>query len=513
MWKRLATDTVNIACSPPFSFYFDIVREYFRAATNTQPLHRICTLTRKQRATWLVAECALDRPDVQEEIEHLDRRYGGGGEASATALSFFKNCHSANELRDSPEAEANLLAHAVIINYRSKRKADFSHSYVFEAILAPIKNSFGNGHSGLLLNNFVAAEGHFERTILGRVFALKGVYYCQQNDTTHVCGHACLRMAINSAGQFAKPISNVGINRFLGITRKVKGLTSGQMEDVIADAGLNPLVITKLKPEHFLPELASIVESGYLALLGFTTKRRADHVVTVFGHTRNSDEWHPQAIPAYSGPSSAKYLPSGSWIDHFLIHDDNFGPHFSLSARSFDLHTNVKPSCLIGLLPAEPVVHSNYAEGLASSTLKNLLQQFEGRPMNKWLDYMAIRPQDFVLRAILMKGSQYFGHLKGMTGHDGTLLDDLIISKLEWLPEYFWMVEYSLPPLYTGNRTKLGEVLITAADSKGYRAGHVLAVRLPGLVLRSQGTTFDGLPSDLRSHSPIYECRQFDNYW
>jgi hypothetical protein len=126
---------------------------------------------------------------------------------------------------------------------------------------------------------------------------------------------------------------------------------------------------------------------------------------------------------------------------------------------------------------------------------------------------MAVRAQDFVMRAILMKGSQYFGHLKGLEGHDGTKLDGSTLGKLSWLPEYFWMVEYSLPPLYTGNRTKLGEVIISAADAKGYSAGQVLAIRLPGLVLSTRGQRFDGMTSGLRSHSSIYECREFDNHW
>jgi len=510
MWTRVPTEPVNAPCAPPFSFYFNVVKEYCRAASNTQPLHRICTLARKQRATRLVVECALGRPDVEEEIDELDRRYGGGRQARASALSFFKNCASADEI--TKISEANLLAHAVLINYKARGRPEFTHSYVFEAILAPIKNSLGSGYSGFLLNNFVAAEGQYERTVLGRRFSLKGVFYCQQNNTTHVCGHACLRMAINSAGQFTKPISNVGINKLLGIKHKVKGLTSGQMEDVIAHAGLNPMVHTGLESNQFLPELAAIVESGYLALLGFKT-RRVDHVVTVFGHTRNSDEWHPQAIPAYFGPSSAKYLPSGSWIDHFLVHDDNFGPHLSLGARTFDVDKKLKPSCLIGLLPAEPAVNSNYAEGLASSTLKNVLRQFEGIQTNQWLDYMADGAQEFVLRAVLMKSSQYFVHLKGTTGHDGKTIHEWTIDKLSWLPELFWMVEHSLPPLYTGNRSKLGEVIIAAANGRGYGAGQLLAVRLPGLVLTNKGRTFEGIPSGLQSHSPIYECRQFDNHW
>jgi hypothetical protein len=513
MWTSLATPSVCLDCRPPFSFYFDIVSVHWKAATNPLPLHRICTLTRKQRASFVAVDCALSRSHVIDELNALDEMCGGGGEAQAVALSFFSGEISAANISDV--APNSLLADVVLINYKPKGAANFSHSYIFEAILSPLKNSPATGESRLLLNNFVAADAEFERTVSGRKFKLRGVFYCQQNDTVHVCAHACLRMAINSAGQFARPITNVEINKILGIKQQVSGLTSGQMEDVINSvSGLRAKVETNLKPEYFLPELGAIVESGYLALLGFTTNHHVAHIVTVFGHTRNSDEWHPQAIPAYSGPSSAKYLASSAWIDHFLIHDDNFGPHFSLSARSFDLDSTVKPCSIIGLLPAEPVVTSNYAEGLASSTLRNLLPMMQGLNASRWLDYVTKVPHEFVLRAILMKRSQYISHLREMVSHDLTVVDPDSIPELQALPEFFWMVEFSLPPLYTGNRSKLGEVIVSAANDATYNAGLVIGLRIPGVVLlQSAPGQLQAHPCKLETHSSIYECRAFDNHW
>jgi hypothetical protein len=513
MVSSIATDFLVSDCKPPFSFYFDIVEKFCGPATNSLPLHRICTLIRKQHASYLLMECALWRSDVAEEIEALAQRNGGRGQAQAVALSFFRGDKSPEDIANMPSD--SLLGHAVLINYRADEGSDFSHSYIFEAILSPLRNSPANGDSRALINNFVSAEGSFERTVAGRKFDLRGVFYCQQNDTTHVCGHACLRMAINSAGQFAQPITNIRINEILKIGSDLGGLMSGQIEDVINSIdGLRAKVETNLKPEHFLPELGAMVESGYLALLGFTTDQDADHIVTVFGHTRNSDEWHPQAIPAYSGPQSAKYLPSSAWIDHFLIHDDNFGPHFSLSARSFDLDTNVRPSCLIGLLPAEPAVTSNYAEALVSSTLKNVLPLARGDNPSRWLEYIVRTQHEFVLRAILMKKSQYMAHLEKTVGHDLTLVNPEARGELSTLPDFFWMVEFSLPPLYTGNRSKLGEVIVSATAGANHKAGEVVAIRIPGSVLRlSSPGRLTVFPCTLRTHSSIYECRDFDNHW
>jgi hypothetical protein len=68
------------------------------------------------------------------------------------------------------------------------------------------------------------------------------------------------------------------------------------------------------------------------------------------------------------------------------------------------------------------------------------------------------------------------------------------------------MVEFSLPTLYTGNRSKLGEVLISANDMSR-EIESVLAIRLPGSMLSVVGRDVYVSPSSLTSHSAIYEHR------
>lgn len=494
-------------CSPPFSFFSDIIAQFFLASTNRAPIHRICALMRRQGANLLVAESVLSRADVIEEISALDARCnGGGGEAQAIAFSFFKLSKGVKSLDQA--TEPNLLAHAVLINYRVKGYTNFTHSYIYEAILPP------PGKIPVRPLDFprtlVQPMRSFCCTVLNRTFGITGVLYCQQNDTLHVCAHSCLRMAIGSTQHSTGKISSNQINRLLGIRDRVPSLDSGQIAEVIDACGLKAAVRTKLQPDEYLSELAALIDSGYMALLGFTTKQEKGHpnmghVVMAFGHSRNASQWHAQAIQTYSGPKSSPYLPSSSWIDNFFIHDDNLGPYLSLSARSFMRNPVMKLNCVIGLLP-EPAISSNHAEIVASGVLQHLLPLLREDSSNFWLRYLVDQRDAPILRSVLMTKAEYIEHLKCSKGHDRSRMDAYALSKLGSLDGSFWMVEFSLPPLYTGNGSKLGEVLVSARQGATSRGAKVLAVRLPGSVLSLVSDDTLELDScDLASHSAIYE--------
>ena len=357
MWTSLTTVESCHPCEPPFSFFFDLVGTHWKStSSNPITLHRICTLARKQGASSVVIESALSRADIREEIDLLDEYLGGGGAAEAVAMAFFSGQNDPVQIADMP-VDA-LLAHVVLINYRAPGSAEFTDSYIYEAVAVPPALRTSNGEPLRLLNNFICADGEFRRTVRGREFVLHGIYYAQQNGKTHVCAHACLRMALNSIGLCDPPISSRVINERLGLKPPFAGLSLGQMADVINGIeGVKASVVAceNLALPNFLTILAAIVESGHVALLAFKTGigenrdagESVDHVVTVFGHTRNSDEWHPEAIPAYSGPQSTPYYPSSFWIDHFLIHDDNFGPYFAFSSRALEFDAKVKARWIV----------------------------------------------------------------------------------------------------------------------------------------------------------------------
>lgn len=198
------------------------------ADSNSLPLHRICTLARKQRASRVLVESVLERQDIREEIDALDLHMGGGGEAEAIALTFFNSQVEPFLIEEAP-AET-LLGQAILINYRASGASSYTQSYVFEAVIAPPSVSpDGNGRIALL-NNFICSDGEFRISAGGRDFVLRAIYYCQQNSITHVCAHACLRMALNSMD--LPSLTNVAINQQLGVTDAASGLSIGQIENV-----------------------------------------------------------------------------------------------------------------------------------------------------------------------------------------------------------------------------------------------------------------------------------------
>lgn len=521
-WTAIPTACAGHHCAPPFSFFFDIVGRYSAASGRPNPpLHRVCTLARKQGATGLVIECVLNRSDVRTEIDELDAACGHGGAAQAIAFSFFRN--DADLSCPCTLKSPDFIGQAVLINYKKPGTNEFSYSYIYEAIFSQPEITHTNGYSSKLLNNFVHSDRTFVCKVKNKNIEIDGVYYCQQNGLTNVCAHASIRMIINTALNGVTTVTAAQINSFLNIKLPCQGLQIGQIEDVIRHfTGMEVHVqdCTNI-PNEYLSILVSIIESGDLALLVFATGHKSatgspvEHVVPVFGYTRNSDEWHPEALPAYRGAPSAPYYPSSAWIDHFLIHDDNFGPYFTLSSRTLEVDQDITPHWIITMRPSIPKVMSQAAETLGGMLLANLPLIAKSIPhSNRWLDYIISHDVRHVLRTIWMDKQSYLDHLTALRGHDGTQLKSGQLQFFAALPDRFWVVEFSPPALYTGNRSKLGEVLVSSTNLKADAPfDSVLGMRLPGSLLIRQGNSFSMAASGLASHAPLYQHREHQHQW
>jgi hypothetical protein len=449
-----------------------------------------------------------------------------GGAAEALTIAFFACSKSATD-DITVVLASSLLGHVTLINYRAPGRTDFTHSYIYEAILAPPAYRDNSGVTNQLLNNFIWADSEFRREVRGREFSLRGIYYAQQNGITHVCAHACLRMALNSIGVCTPAISSRMINSTLQIAPPFDGLSLGQMQTMIDGIdGVKASIVAceNLPIPNFLTILAAIVESGHVALLAFKTgnasdetdKGNVDHVVTVFGYTRNSDEWHPEAIPAYSGPPSTPYYPSSFWIDHFLIHDDNFGPYLAFSSRALEFDAKVKARWIVALHPIWPAVRPDYAEAAAAVLLANLLPSLAPLGNGRWFEMMTRNQLRYVLRTMLIERDKYLEHIGHSKCHDLSVLTGQELELLDDLPDRFWMVEVSIPQLYTGNRAKLGEVLIDALNepSSDDLNTSFLALRLPSiLVKRSNDGNMKWFRLSMLAHSPIFQHRTQNHIW
>ncbi len=506
-------------------------------------LHRLASLARKQGAKCVVVEDASTRSDVMAEIDHLDDHCGGGGAAEAIAFSFFSA--GPEEVGNGGGSKEALLGQCVLINYRQPSDTDFSLSYIFEAIFAtpkvPLPDSARASGQRNLLNNFINAENVFSVEVLGRTYDVCGVCFCQQNGVTSVCAHASIRMVLRTLAPQNAPPTTRQMNALIGQPCE-EGMYPGEITDVMAQLGgvvVDQVNCRDLPPAEYISIITAAAEAGELALLVFSTQRAidlqgdakeaenstenvanepADHVVVVFGYTRNSDEWHPQAIPAYAGAQSAAYCPSSSWVDHFVIHDDNFGPYFTLSTRALEVDPSINPKTLL-IVRREPCeVEAHAAEIAASLALSQLLPSLAPMRSEPWFAIATGSPRTFVTRPVLISRDAYIEHLRGAAGHDGSKATASELRILKQLPSRFWMVEYTLADLLTGNRAKLGEVLILtewSAAIEGDRRNLVMAIRLPGLMLQRPGSA-EGLDPhrfSIASHCEMYMHKPHDHQW
>ncbi len=514
-WTSQPTNAASYDCRVPFSFFFDVVDKHWKAPSAPVSFHRLCTLARKMRAQTIVVDDALVRPEIIEELDALDAKLGGNGAAEAITISFFRSEFDPDDT--NLEAASDLVGQLTLINYQRSGSVGADLSYIYEAIFQSPAMRLSNGEESPLLNNFSAMDSEFEVIARGKKFKVRGVYYCQQNGLTHVCAHAGLRMALNTISPGAPRLSPLAINQQQNL-QSASAFEIRHLVDVIDKSGAAKAnVIQKkngLSQVQWLAALNAYIESGFIVLVTFSTATpNVSHVVVAFGLTQNSDEWHPQAIPAYSGPQSASHFVSSSWTDHIMIHDDNFGPYYALNSRALEVDPAMTGDFIVALMPETLLVHPLLAEAIATVWLS--ASNVSGGT-GDWFDYLKRQPREFVLRTLLVQRDRYKEHLTTMRGHDDTQVSAQQVDLVDSLPERFWMVEFSLPPLFTGNHSKLGEVLISCDifDPKQPLAS-VLAARLPSLFVMNDASTgaFVNHPLDLLSHSPILRLRDHQHKW
>lgn len=525
-WARIETSEQCIHCSAPYSFFFQLISATWKSSTQSpDPLHRLCTLARKMDARTLLIEPALDRPDVTSEIDYLDGSAGPRGTAEAFTLSFVNREVAKVDEKVDEAAIAELpgdaiIGQAVVINYKPfGEEADWI-SYVYEAIFAiPARQRTDGTRDEGLLNNYIHSKRTFEILVHGRAFDVAGVYYCQQNGYTSRCAHAALRMVLNTAST-TELIPTRTVGELLEV--EPDNVTIEEIETVLAQRQLEPYVgkFADESPIDYRRLVYAVVESGHPALLVFSTKDKLeDHVVAVFGHTLNSDEWHPQAQRLYAGPLTAPYYPSSAWADHFLIHDDNFGPYLCLARDSLSVGRDqaLVPTCVIGLMPNEIRLSPVLAENTASAALHRYLPGLAAYGVGRWWDLINRTPPNFVLRTLLITRERYLEHLARSVAHDGTTIpNDQIEAFAPFLPDEFWMTEYTLTNLYAGNKSKLGEVLTRSDQSydENDAFASVIGMRIPGRMqfILDRGDSVL-LPCDCESHLKLYRGSDHPNEW
>ena len=398
------------SCQAPFSFY-QLIDDLWKHGGNPQPMHRLCTLMRKMKVKSFIREELERNEELLAERDMATARCEQNIDLTATRLTFFRSWPPSSKWDDPRELpDDHLLGYAVIATLRLPN--DQYRTYLLESVVCPpsIWLSVEKDRMAIepITNYYVHNTREFETNIgtraKSRTFTLTGSFFAQQNDITHVCAHAALRMAINSSSTLTtKKLTNQKINEILGIDfsspKKCVGHIEGdppetkagldiqELEQVICQIG-GRIISADFVQNTFVEYdqfIYPFVESACPVILGiegwdFRSSSRINHVVSVLGHTLNSDRWEPEARSGYGGFPVEPYTPVTGWIGHYIINDDNFGMYVTLPSdmlRNYlvpSKNPNLHATMALAIVPQDVQISGLSAERMAVRKAVQIVQ-------------------------------------------------------------------------------------------------------------------------------------------
>lgn len=481
--------------------FFELIETIWEGP-NDQPFHRFCTLMRKMNALSYVHEELILNQELLDEREMLRINLKSNDvDIIAERLTFFASLPLSLEWGDKKQLPENhILGYAVIV--KVMESAQHIVTFMLESVVRPPSVVFLPQDNDIFIEaitNYYLHNSRSFETILGtheesRTFSFTGSFFAQQNGLTSVCAHAALRTALNSSGMLnVKKLTNKYINDSLNLSdcNPRGGLNTEQMKQVVQNLKLhfhiaNFLENTTVEYDHFMyPSL----ESGFPTILGLewwdaNSKSRSGHVVTVLGHTMNSDRWEPEARRGYGNYPIIPYIPTSEWCCHYIISDDNYGMYGTLpteTLRNFIVPTknpNQHVSMAISIVPNNVTLPGYHAEQLAMYKANYLVNNVSLSQDRKWHERM--RGKHLVCRTLLLAKDDYLEHIRNHNGKITTEQNEYFDD----LPEYVWVSEVSLPNIFTGNKHKLGDVVICAnATAQQHINGESMALAwFPGFI-------------------------------
>lgn len=216
------------------------------------------------------------------------------------------------------------------------------------------------------------------------------------------------------------------------------------------------------------------VESKCPVILGiegwnFEQGIRTNHVVSVLGHTLNSDRWEPEARSGYGGYPRDFYTPVTGWTGHYIINDDNFGMYVTLPSdmlRNYlvpSKNPNLHATMAVAIVPDEVNVSGQSAEILAVWIAQKLITGLSIPNPGVWLERLVKHSGNLVCRTQLIAKDDYNTYISTLSQSGYLNINTDIQQRLDALPDQIWVSEITLPHLYNGNKHKLGDMLIRAS--------------------------------------------------
>lgn len=519
-----------IPANPPFS-NFDFIDATYNSFF--APLRRILSQVRSAGGATLVIEQLRDAADIREEDQDIRIRYPDFRGSESCRISFFKRAFKTRRglrfARDDDFMGYVLVKQDDIPSVQTTPR-------VLESVLCMKRHD----------NNFIHGAPTWSCRVGEHLFRVSGYLYAQQNNVTNVCAHVALRSA---AARFhpSGDMSYREMNRIVGIdhvTRKAggqdgQGLDVREMVRILEQMGARCFVgdytgrPSKKRPP-FQKFVYGSIESGYPAIVVFETlddqKRLSYHAVPFLGHTFNEDTWVPRAESSYFRIGrSTKYLPSESWVSMYLAHDDNWGSNFCVprhylhtrgtsrtdsSSRNPRSPVDGRVVYVISTFPKSVRVSPIEAEVVGVAYLFAVFPHLPVAP-GHWIHRLRAYADAklMVIRTSLVSQREYVEHLSSVRDWHGNGVSRRHLRSIATTlaAGRYWLVELSVPELFSANKRKIGEVLLRAnipvTVAQDYK--HFVLARLPSYFVlysgKKAGPQYLFVDSGLQSHVELFD--------
>lgn len=519
---------------------FEFINKFCKGeSSRTFAFHRLCSLMRKMAVkTAVIEKIAITHNDIKDECQALYTYFGKQIKIEAYRITFLTEDVSSLEAITCFKNES-FLASAIVINHEdpdesgSKTDGCAWQSYLYSAVVTiPRLRNHPKYGDIPLLNNYLHIYKTFNLELnlsknKKHLYRISGTFFCQQNRLTSVCSHASLRMIINNFSD--ETITSEDINRIIDANhttksfgKKTVAFTEQEFRRVLKKYGYTyELLDFYNNPDiNYNDAIYNFIESRCPVLLTFTTSANQGHVVPILGHTLNSDLWRPEAEPVYSPQSVIDVLKSASaWVDHFIIHDDNFGMYFCLPVDTLKRGTLPKDDptfralYAIAIIPAEVTTYPDEAKPASSILTMDILKWCEriGIPLDDWSKRLLRRfdnKETITIRTFLVTKDVYFRSLKENDFENTYFTESNKRELVNDLPERFWLSEITLPDLYTANKTKIIDFFYRCDNPKLQDKNDIvnrwIQIRLPGaLIKREQNGLLSHNEMSVTSHYPL----------
>lgn len=199
-------------------------------------------------------------------------------------------------------------------------------------------------------------------------------------------------------------------------------------------------------------------------------------------------------------------------MSSFIVHDDNIGANLCIP-QAFLKDENA--GYAVELLPRRYVYSGALAEIVASNYFYSLLPAvFNKVGTNPWVKRLIhyVQQQRLILRCVPITVTQYLKFLREAEDwehrkENAQSLKDLTGLKADKL----WMVEVSVPEVFSTNKRKLGEIFLDAEKplSEQVDGTSFVMARFPesyvffDKITASGQPSFLTSPSDFKSHLPL----------